>query len=108
MSFFEGSGDPVGLPKTRQELRMRKMRRVRIFMVLVIALVLVGLGTYVVVAATNLEHKVTKTSPNTWHVEDPNNHPEKWLGETCASEGKTIANLSARANDYDSLDVVCR
>lgn len=108
MSFFDE--DPVDLPKTRYELRERKMARQRMLMVCVIGLFLVAIITYVLVIATNghFEHKVTKTSPNTWHVEDPNNEPEKWLGETCASEGKTIANLSARANDYDSLDVVCK
>jgi hypothetical protein len=65
-------------------------------------------GFVIAVAAPgHFEHHVKKTSPNTWYIDDPNNAPEKWIGQTCASEGKKVLQVQSPGGSYDSLNIVC-
>lgn len=59
-------------------------------------------------AAGMNDPKVTRTSPNTWHIEDPNNHPGRYVSRTCAVDGLKVSSLTTNGNAYDQMDVVCR
>lgn len=74
-----------------------------VFVVILLAVV------YVIVPAGHVYHvKITRTSPNTWHIEDPNNHPGRYVSRTCAVDGLKVSSLTTNGNAYDQMDVVCR
>jgi hypothetical protein len=73
-------------------------------------LALVGailLFSFAIAGSNHFEHHITKTSSNTWYIDDPNNAPEKWIGQTCATEGKKVLQVQSPGGSYDSLNIVC-
>lgn len=84
------------------------MRKSNYIVVVALAMGLVFALSYVwATSAPKFKLEITKTSQNTWRIEDPNNDPGKYVGRTCATEGKAVKQLESPSESYDELLVVC-
>lgn len=88
-------------------MREYESRRRVATVVLIAAVLVCAFFAALIVKSVDYEVEVTRTSPNTWHIHDPDNEPEKHLGRTCATEGKAIAQVQSVGDDYSDLNVVC-
>jgi hypothetical protein len=73
------------------------------------AILLVALAFGMTACGDEPEDKleVNKTSNNTWTIYDPDYSPDRYLDQTCQSEGKLVANLTAPGEAYGWLYVTC-
>jgi hypothetical protein len=106
MSFFDEDEDDR--PRRRRLPNPSVRARQRVFIAaacLVGLLIVIGLS-YVIVGSVQ-NPSVARTSPNTFHIYDPNNHPEKFINRTCVTVDMKVRQVAYAGDNYSDMDVVC-
>ena len=61
--------------------------------IVVVAIVAVIVTVKILDKSSDLHLRITQTSPNTWHIQEPNNHPERYINRTCATKHMRVVQI---------------
>jgi hypothetical protein len=94
MSFFDEDEDDR--PRRRRPNPSARARQ-RFFMLLALGfgIAMITAFVYVIVGSVQ-DPSVARTSPNTFHIYDPNNHPEKFINRTCVTVDMKVRQVAYR------------